>query len=86
MEALALGLPIVATTAGGTAELVTDGCEAVLVPPGDTTRLAGALVSVLEDPDQRERMSMRAKARADSLDAAVGVRAAEAIYREVARR
>jgi glycosyltransferase involved in cell wall biosynthesis len=40
MEALALGLPAVATRVGGVAELVTDGVGAVLVPPGEPTRLA----------------------------------------------
>ena len=55
MEALALGLPVVATDVGGVAELVTDGKEAVLVPPRSPSCLAEALVALARDPDRRAR-------------------------------
>jgi glycosyltransferase involved in cell wall biosynthesis len=83
MEALALGLPVVATTAGGIAELVTDGREALLVPPGEPEQLAGALVSLLSDPEARAEMTRHATARARELDIASAVRRTEDVYREV---
>jgi glycosyltransferase involved in cell wall biosynthesis len=82
MEALALGLPVVATTAGGIPELVTDGREARLVPPGDPGRLADALVAVLEDPDGRAEMSRLARQRAEALNVVESIRRVESVYLE----
>lgn len=50
IEALMLGLPVVATRAGGNPELVKDGDNGLLVPPGDTEALAAALVRIMGDP------------------------------------
>ncbi len=85
MEALAFGLPIVATRVGGVTELVTDGREAVLVPAGRPDELAAALLAVLRDPHARKQMSERARETARTLDIAVSVDEVEAIYREVVR-
>ncbi len=49
-EALACGIPVVATTAGALSEIVEDGVTGVLVPPGQVEPLAGAIRSLLEDP------------------------------------
>ena len=86
MEALALGLPVVATRVGGVAELVTDGVDAVLVPAGEPAALADALVALAKDPARRAAMSRAACARADALDATAAVRAIEAVYREAVGR
>ena len=86
MEALALGLPVVATRVGGVAELVTDGVDAVLVPAGEPAALADALVALAQDPARRAAMSRAACARADALDATAAVRAIEAVYREAVGR
>ena len=51
MEAMASGLPVVATRVGGVAELVEDGVSGLLVPPGDAGVLAGAMDRLLADPD-----------------------------------
>jgi glycosyltransferase involved in cell wall biosynthesis len=50
MEAMAAGLPVVATDVGGTRWLVEDESSGMLVPVGDDVRLAGALRRYLEDP------------------------------------
>jgi glycosyltransferase involved in cell wall biosynthesis len=50
LEALAAGVPLIAASAGGVAELLEDGVNARLVPPGDVDRLAAALAEVAGDP------------------------------------
>jgi glycosyltransferase involved in cell wall biosynthesis len=84
MEALALGLPVVATDVGGVAEVVTDGDDAVLVPPGRPDRLADALSALALDPARRERMAAAALARSELFDAPHAVREIEAVYAEEA--
>jgi glycosyltransferase involved in cell wall biosynthesis len=51
LEAMALGLPVVATEVGGTPEVVTDGETGFLVPPADPDRLAAALAKLLLAPE-----------------------------------
>jgi glycosyltransferase involved in cell wall biosynthesis len=83
MEALALGLPVVATRVGGVEELVTDGREAVLVPARQPDLLASALLALARDPERRKKMAQHAAARGETLDAPSSVRAIEAVYREL---
>jgi glycosyltransferase involved in cell wall biosynthesis len=63
-EAMACGRPVVAADAGGTGELVgRDGETGVLVPPGDSARLATAVQELLADPGRRGRMGQAARRR-----------------------
>jgi len=57
-EAMASGLPVVATNVGGIPELVVDGKTGLLVPPGDATSLADALSRLIDDPDLRYRLGV----------------------------
>ncbi|MFM8973264.1 MAG: glycosyltransferase [Actinomycetota bacterium] len=82
MEALALGLPVVATTAGGVAELVTDGVDAVLVPPARPEALAAALVDLLRDPARRAALGRAAAARGALRDGTGAIRRVGAVYAE----
>jgi glycosyltransferase involved in cell wall biosynthesis len=66
-EALAAGLPVIATRVGAVPEVVRDGYEAELVPPGDGDALARAIESLAVNPDERERRSAFARERAESL-------------------
>ncbi len=50
MEAMATGLPVIATAVGGVSELVDHRENGLLVPPGDTAALAQALTRLLDDP------------------------------------
>lgn len=54
LEAMSLGLPVVATAAGGTPEIVTDGVTGFVTPTGDATSFAIAIENILSD---RERAS-----------------------------
>ncbi|MBN1455823.1 MAG: glycosyltransferase family 4 protein [Methanomicrobia archaeon] len=54
-EAMAFGLPIVATRCGGIPELVTDGENGFLVPPNDVSSLAEAIQKLAADPARRAR-------------------------------
>jgi glycosyltransferase involved in cell wall biosynthesis len=56
MEAMATGLPVVASRLSGIPELVTDGVSGLLVPPGDDAALADALASLAADPELRARL------------------------------
>jgi glycosyltransferase involved in cell wall biosynthesis len=85
MEALALGLPVVATAVGGVPEAVTDGVEAVLVPPSRPDLLAGAVAGLVADPERRARLAAASRARAAAFDITRAVRRIEAIYDEVLR-
>jgi glycosyltransferase involved in cell wall biosynthesis len=50
MEAMAVGLPVIASNAGGNPELVVDGGSGVLVPPGEPARLAQAMARLMDNP------------------------------------
>jgi glycosyltransferase involved in cell wall biosynthesis len=66
IEAAAMARPLILTDIRGCREVVRDGIEGLLVPPRDPTRLAEALVRVLEDPELRARLGAAARARAVS--------------------
>jgi glycosyltransferase involved in cell wall biosynthesis len=86
MEALALGLPVVATRVGGVAEVVTDGHDAVLVPSHQPGLLAEALTALAADPQRRAAMANAASRRSEMFDAPRSVQAVEAVYRELIGR
>jgi L-malate glycosyltransferase len=58
VEAMAAGLPVVATDVGGNAEAVTSGVSGFLVPSEDPTALASALMKMIRDSQMRERMGI----------------------------
>ncbi len=66
-EALAHGLGVISTTAGAIPEVVRDGREAILVPPGDERALTAALVRAVADPGLRAAMAAAAITRARAL-------------------
>jgi GNAT superfamily N-acetyltransferase len=84
MEALALGLPVVATNVGGVAEEMHDGVDALLVSPSDSTALAHALERVVTDPTLRDQLGAASFARAGDFDVHRAVERIEAAYAELA--
>jgi glycosyltransferase involved in cell wall biosynthesis len=63
-EAMACGRPTIVSQAGGAAELFLPGVEAIGVPPGDVSALAGAVVLLRNDDGLRDRLGAAARARA----------------------
>jgi len=62
IEAMAAGLAVVVSAVGNVPDVVTDGREALLVPPKDPVALAGALERVIDDADLRRGLAMRGHA------------------------
>lgn len=65
VEAMACGCPVIAGTAGGAAEAVTDSETGILIPPGDVDRLVEAIDQIVGDANTRERMSLASRRRAE---------------------
>src|SRR5262249_57469710 len=57
LEAMQRGVAVVASTRGGSRELVTDGVSGVLVPPGDVDALAARLSALLTDDPPSARLA-----------------------------
>jgi glycosyltransferase involved in cell wall biosynthesis len=63
LEAQAAGVPVIATPVGGVRETVVDGETGLVVPPGDDHALAGAILRLLDDPDEARRLADEAAVR-----------------------
>jgi glycosyltransferase involved in cell wall biosynthesis len=83
LEALACGVPVVASAAGGLKEIVVHGECGLLVPPNDPGQLAEALLSVLTNQELRGRLAAGARHRAQQFSLAVR---AERLLRLLASR
>ncbi|MEO7836783.1 MAG: glycosyltransferase [Acidimicrobiales bacterium] len=85
MEALALGVPMVASAVGAIPDVVTPEVEALLVAPGCQDELVRALTLMIEDAPLRDRMAAAALIRGAEFDITSAVRRIEAIYQRVAQ-
>lgn len=68
LEAMAAGLPIIASDIAGYHTVVENNCDGVLVPPGDEQALAEAVVNLLRDPARRKQMSESGRRKAAQFD------------------
>jgi glycosyltransferase involved in cell wall biosynthesis len=87
LEAMAMGLPCVATAIGPIQDAVTDGVEGLLVPARDPQRLAATLAALLRQPILAARLGRAARARVEaefSLSREVDL--LEALYRDLRAR
>ena len=87
LEAMASGLPVVATHVGGADEMVVPGETGILVPPSNAERMADALARLVEGAELRTRMGQAGRRRAFgefSLDRMI--HNYETFYRDVAGR
>jgi len=86
IEAMSYARPVIASAAGGIVDIVEDGRNGFLVPPGDAAALAAAVARMMEDPARARALGLQGRADAAerfSWDA-IADRLAE-IYRGVAR-
>jgi glycosyltransferase involved in cell wall biosynthesis len=83
MEALAIGLPVVATWVGGIPDAVGDQVNGILVPPRQARQMADALTTVASDTGLRLRLAEEALRRGGSYDIGEAVRRMEWLYRDV---
>jgi phosphatidylinositol alpha-mannosyltransferase len=81
IEAMAAGVPVVATDIPGYRDVVRDGVDGLLVPPGDPDALAGALDRVLSEPDLARALARAGRARAETFSWDAVVPRLEAVYR-----
>ncbi len=61
LEAMATGRPVVATAIDGFRQVITDGEEGLLTPPGDEAQMAAALAKLLDSPQLRRQMGERGR-------------------------
>jgi glycosyltransferase involved in cell wall biosynthesis len=84
LEAMAAGLPVVATDVGDVARAVADGVTGYVVPVKDAERLAAALEPLLRDPDLRRRMGDAGRERVTAMfSSAVTAGAVASLYDEL---
>ncbi|MBF0447282.1 MAG: glycosyltransferase family 4 protein [Magnetococcales bacterium] len=85
-EAMAMGLPVIASRTGGLAELVVDGETGLLVPANDPIALSAAILFLLDNPEQARRMGQAGQKRAQALyTASRYIEQISTLYREVVR-
>jgi glycosyltransferase involved in cell wall biosynthesis len=60
-EAMLLGMPVIATAAGGTSSLIKDNDTGILIQDGDAHAMAGAIIELIKDPSKTKAMAGRAK-------------------------
>lgn len=86
VEAMAAGLPCVATRVGGVPEVLNDGRDGFMVNPGDAAALANAIHKLVVDPDLRARMGEQAKDNAKRFSIRNAVSETMALYEQVTGR
>ncbi len=65
MEAMSMGVPVVATDAGGVPELIDDGIDGVLVPPRNAEAIADGVIKYLSSGDFATQISRAARAKSE---------------------
>jgi glycosyltransferase involved in cell wall biosynthesis len=84
LEAMAMGLPVVTTDAGGTRELVLDGQTGYILSREDAHGLARAIIKLINDPSLRQRMGRASLERVeDEFSFSRRLQRIEALYADV---
>ena len=84
VQALALGKPVVASAVGGIPEVIHEGKTGILVPPGNSTALAQAILSVLENLEAARAMALRGREMVQArFNFAQQIDQTEAVYRDL---
>lgn len=67
LEAMSVGLPVISTDVNGIPDLVMDGETGILIKPGDIDALENAIMKLLNEPETRQSMGEKGKARVENL-------------------
>lgn len=68
IEAMALGLPIVSTNAGGLPYLIENGVDGLLIPVKEERKMTEAIISLLKNPEKAVELSINAREKAEKFD------------------
>jgi glycosyltransferase involved in cell wall biosynthesis len=85
VEALSVGVPMVATAVGGVPEVVHDGENGLLVRPNAPEELAAAIRRLLEEPGLRDRLAAAAKTSVEAISSDAIYGRLEALLAEAAQ-
>jgi colanic acid/amylovoran biosynthesis glycosyltransferase len=66
MEAMAIGVPVIATNVGGTSELVEDGVTGLLIRPADVDSICAAVLRLKNDPDLARRLAEQGRKKVEA--------------------
>jgi glycosyltransferase involved in cell wall biosynthesis len=81
LEAMASGLPVIATPAGGVAEHLVDGVNGIAISPMDTVGMSAAIVRLARFPEQHRALQAGALRTAAALDWSDELNRLDAVYR-----
>jgi glycosyltransferase involved in cell wall biosynthesis len=82
-EAMAMGVPVVATRIGGVGEILENERQGLLVPPDDEAALAEALGSLLRDPERRRTLGAAGRSRVEEFSMEQMIRRTEDVYKRL---
>jgi len=85
LEAMSLGLPVIATSVGGIPELVQDGETGVLIEDGDAETLSAAVLRLIASPELLQRMKNKAQLKAKTFSLSRMVEETERVLQTVSR-
>ena len=82
-EAMAMGVPVVATRIGGVGEILENDRQGLLVPPDDEAALVDALGSLLRDPERRRTLGAAGRLRVEEFSMEQMIRRTEDVYKRL---
>jgi glycosyltransferase involved in cell wall biosynthesis len=83
VEAMAMGVPVIASRGGGVTEIITDNENGILTGPGNDNEIASSIKKVLENETFKNRISSGAKKRAKEFDLKIHVEKMTKIFNEI---
>src|SRR4051794_3729352 len=84
LEAMAQGCAVIASSVGAVPDVVTNGVDGLVVPPGDSEALARAIAELVGDPTRRDELGRAGQQRVERLSRDEVYAQLESIYRELA--
>ena len=85
IEAMACGVPVIATRSGGIPEVVRDGIDGLLVAPGNAQQISGAIVKLFTNDELRSRLSESGIRRAEEYSLEAHMKRMTEIFAETVR-